>query len=89
MEGEAAGAFYLEAADGKVTVQPYEYYDRDALVTTKAAVLEEIASGKLDVVKAFLTERLKWKVMWGKAALLKDIPVKIPAKAEKGKNKKK
>ena len=61
----------------------------DALVTTKAAVLEEIASGKLDVVKAFLTGKIKVEGNVGKAALLKDIPVKIPAKAEKGKNKKK
>ena len=89
VEGEAAGAFYLEAADGKVTVQPYEYFDRDAVFTTKAAFLEEIASGKLDVFKAFLSGKIKVEGNVGKAALLKDIPVKKPAKAEKGKNKKK
>lgn len=90
--GEAAGAFYLEVADGKVNVQPYEYYDRDALVTTKAAVLEEIAAGKLDVVKAFLTGKIKVEGNVGKAALLKEIPVKSLEKAEKsakGKHKKK
>lgn len=90
--GEAAGAFYLEVAEGKVVVQPYEYYDRDALVTTKAAVLEEIAAGELDVVKAFLTGKIKVEGNVGKAALLKEIPVKSPAKAEKtvkGKHKKK
>lgn len=81
--GEAAGAFYLEVADGKVNVQPYEYYDRDALVTTKAAVLEEIAAGKLDVVKAFLTGKIKVEGNVGKAALLKEIPVKSPEKAKK------
>lgn len=86
VEGEAAGAFYLEVAEGKVSVQPYEYYDRDALVTTKAAVLEEIAAGKLDVVKAFLTGKIKVEGNVGKAALLKEIPVKSPAK---GKTKKK
>lgn len=80
--GEAAGAFYLEVAEGKVNVQPYEYYDRDALVTTKAAVLEEIAAGKLDVVKAFLTGKIKVEGNVGKAALLKEIPVKSPVKAE-------
>ena len=84
--------FNLEVAEGKVTVQPYEYYDRDALVTTKAAVLEEIAAGKLDVVKAFLTGKIKVEGNVGKAALLKEIPVKSPVEAEnktvKGKMKK-
>lgn len=89
VEGEAAGAFYLEVAEGKVNVQPYEYYDRDALVITKAAVLEEIASGKLDVVKAFLTGKIKVEGNVGKAAMLKEIPVKSPVKAEKTAAKKK
>lgn len=81
--GEAAGAFYLEVADGKVNVQPYEYYDRDALVTTKAAVLKDIAAGKLDVVKAFMTGKIKVEGNVGKAALLKDIPVKNPVEEVK------
>lgn len=76
VEGEAAGAFYLEVAEGEVIVQPYEYHDRDALVTTKAAVLQDIAAGKLDVVKAFLTGKIKVQGNVGKAALLKEIPVR-------------
>ena len=83
VEGEAAGAFYLEVADGKVIVQPYEYHDRDALVTTKAAVLQDIAAGKLDVVKAFLTGKIKVDGNVGKAALLKEIPVRAPKEAKK------
>lgn len=89
VEGEAAGAFYLEVAEGEVNVQPYEYYDRDALVITKAAVLEEIASGKLDVVKAFLTGKIKVEGNVGKAAMLKEIPVKSPVKVENAVAKKK
>ena len=83
VEGEAAGAFYLEVAEGKVIVQPYEYHDRDALVTTKAAVLQDIAAGKLDVVKAFLTGKIKVDGNVGKAALLKEIPVGAPKEAKK------
>ena len=83
VEGEAAGAFYLEVAEGKVIVQPYEYHDRDALVTTKAAVLQDIAAGKLDVVKAFLTGKIKLDGNVGKAALLKEIPVRAPKEAKK------
>ncbi len=83
VEGEAAGAFYLEVAEGKVIVQPYEYHDRDALVTTKAVVLQDIAAGKLDVVKAFLTGKIKVDGNVGKAALLKEIPVRAPKEAKK------
>ena len=83
VEGEAGGAFYLEVAEGKVIVQPYEYHDRDALVTTKAAVLQDIAAGKLDVVKAFLTGKIKVDGNVGKAALLKEIPVRAPKEAKK------
>ena len=83
VEGEAAGAFYLEVAEGKVIVQPYEYHDRDALGTTKAAVLQDIAAGKLDVVKAFLTGKIKVDGNVGKAALLKEIPVRAPKEAKK------
>ena len=31
--GEGEGAFYMEVKDGKVEVQPYDYKDRDILVT--------------------------------------------------------
>ena len=27
--GEAEGALYMEIRDGKVMIEPYEYYDRD------------------------------------------------------------
>ncbi|MGN0596954.1 MAG: hypothetical protein ACI4J1_06475 [Ruminiclostridium sp.] len=27
--GEGQGAFYIELLDGKLYVEPYEYYDRD------------------------------------------------------------
>ena len=31
--GEAEGAFYAEVANGKLSIEPYEYYDRDVLFT--------------------------------------------------------
>ena len=30
---EAGGAFYVEVKDGELFVEPYEYYDRDAMFT--------------------------------------------------------
>ena len=34
--GEAEGIFYAEVKDGKLSVEPYEYFDRDAMFTCSA-----------------------------------------------------
>ena len=44
--GEGEGAFYIEVADGKVTVEPYEYYDHDFKVLCDAEEIIAIAEGK-------------------------------------------
>ncbi len=46
--GEGHGALYLEIKDGRAYVEPYEYFDRDALITTDAQTLLGIADGKID-----------------------------------------
>ncbi len=40
--GEGEGAFYIEIKDGKVSLEPYEYYDRDAKIIITAGELEKI-----------------------------------------------
>lgn len=77
--GEAEGIFYVEVKEGKLYVEPYEYYDRDAMFTCKAETLKKIASGKLDPVAAFTLQKLKVEGDIGKALKLKDLI------AEKGK----
>lgn len=57
--GRAEGAFYLEIKDGKIYVEPYEYYDRDALITTSVDVLRDIIEGKTDVYSAFISGDIK------------------------------
>ena len=47
VEGEAAGAFYLEVADRQVCVEPYDYYDRDILVTVDTRVLLDLLDNRL------------------------------------------
>lgn len=74
--GEAEGAFYVEISDGKVKVEPYEYYDRDVLVTTSAENLLDIVNGKLDPVKAYLTGKVKAEGNLGKAVFLKELSAK-------------
>lgn len=82
IEGEGEGAFYLEIMEGKIVVQPFEYFDRDATVFTTAAVLQEIADNKLDVVEAFTTGKLHIEGNLGKAALLQNVKFKEPEKKE-------
>ncbi len=59
IEGEAGGIFYVEVKDGVLSVEPYEYYDRDAMFTASAEVLMKIASGKLDPIVAVTLQKLK------------------------------
>ena len=56
--GEGEGAFYVEFMDGKVDVEPYEYYDYDIRIRTDAQTALELTSGKLDFEKALLQGRL-------------------------------
>lgn len=42
-----------------LSIEPYEYYDRDAIFICSADTLLKIAAGKLDPVFAFTTGKLK------------------------------
>ena len=71
--GEAEGIFYAEVEDGKLFVEPYEYFDRDAMFTCTAETLFKIAEGKTDPVLAFTLGRLKVEGNIDKALRLKDL----------------
>lgn len=70
--GEAEGAFYAEVRDGKLTMEPYEYYDRDAIFICSADTLLKMTAGKLDPVFAFTTGKLKIEGSIDKALMLKN-----------------
>ena len=57
--GEGEGAFYVEVKDGKLSVEPYEYYDRQAMITMKSKNFLSLLEGKLDPVAAFTLGKLK------------------------------
>ena len=57
--GEAEGIFYVEVKDGTIHVEPYEYYDRDAVFACSADTMLKILSGKMDPVFAFTLGKLK------------------------------
>ena len=96
IQGEAEGALYLEIANGQLHVEPYEYYDRDILVTTSAADLLALAQGSLDILEAYQSGKISAEGNLAKALLLNEIvtgsseapspaesaPVEAPAPAE-------
>jgi putative sterol carrier protein len=74
--GEGEGALYLEVADGKIDIQPFEYYDRDAIVTTEANALVDIVSGKVGISEAYTKGLLSVDGDLAKASLLEKIVIK-------------
>lgn len=71
LTGEAAGTFYIEVKDGRLSIEPYEYIDRDVAITIDSKDFQKVAAGKLDPVMAFTTGKLKVDGDVGKALELK------------------
>lgn len=95
---ESGGAFYVEVKDGQLFVEPYEFYDRDAMFISDPDTLMSIAEGKMDPIWAFTTQKLRVEGNIDKALRLKEI-IELKqkemkekeakaAKAAKGKKKK-
>ena len=53
VKGEGEGAFYIEIDEGKINVEPYEYYDRDVLIVTSSDMLLRIIDGKIRALDAY------------------------------------
>ena len=71
--GEAEGTFYAEVKDGELHVEPYEYYDRDAIFICSADTLLKLAAGKMDPVLAFTVGKLKVEGSIEKALMLQKL----------------
>lgn len=71
--GEGAGVFYAEVKDGRLSIEPYEYNDRDAVFVCSADNLFKIISGELDPVKAFTFGKLKVEGSIEKALKIKEL----------------
>lgn len=59
IEGEENGVFYVEVKDGRISVEPYEYYDRQCAITISDTDFSKLMRGKLDAVKAYDDGRLR------------------------------
>ena len=51
--------FYVEIKDGKLTVEPFEYNDRQANMTISSDNFVKMINGNLNSVTAYLTGKLK------------------------------
>lgn len=67
------GVFYAKVQDGKLDIQPYNYYDNDVSFTAKFETYKKIINGELDAAKAFFTGKLKVSGDLSKAAILQNI----------------
>ncbi|BCZ45954.1 hypothetical protein psyc5s11_20210 [Clostridium gelidum] len=74
--GDGEGIFYVKVKDGQLSVEPYEYYDRDAVFIATAKVFTKMAEGKLNPVVAFTTGKLKVEGNLDKARAIEKIVTK-------------
>lgn len=68
---EEAGTFYIEVKDGVLSIEPYEYNDRNVSITLSVQNFVSLMSGKLDPIFAFTTGKLKAEGDVGRALELK------------------
>lgn len=57
--GDGEGIFYAKVKDGILSVEPYDYHDRDATFIATANVFTQLAQGKLNPTLAFTTGKLQ------------------------------
>ena len=70
---ECGGIFYVEVKEGKLYVEPYEYFDRDAIFIANPDTFMSIADGKIDPIAAFTIRKLRVEGSIEKALRLKEI----------------
>ncbi len=59
LTGKVQGVFYIEILNGRLSVMPYEYIDRDASVSGALSTFEKIFSGKESAQVALAEGRIK------------------------------
>ena len=57
--GEGEGAFYIEVKEGKVDVQPYEYFDHDLRIRCTAGEIISIVEGKKKIIEEVAAQNIE------------------------------
>ena len=84
--GEGHGSFYVEICDGKMDVQPYNYWDNDISLNAFGGELLYALENKAADKLAFYGDNYKIDIL---KPLLMTIPKKAKRSAEKQKEKEK
>ena len=80
---DAAGICYMEVQDHVLYVEPYDYYDRNAMLLVSSTDLIRILTGRLTFEKAVESGKLTIAGDSEKALELKKLVVKAPRKTRK------
>ena len=59
IEGGESGVFYVEVKDGRISVEPYEYYDRQCAITISGDDFDRLIQGRIDPGKAYDEGRIR------------------------------
>ncbi len=78
--GEAEGWFYIEAAEGKLNVEPYTYDDKDAALTASGEDILALSAGKLALEQGLSEGRLTVEGNYDKFMLLSGVFAQLPVK---------
>ena len=70
IEGEGAGALYIELDRGKAVAEPYDYYDNDCRIRTDADTFIKVLNGKLDGAKALQEGKIFFAGNWEKSVAI-------------------
>lgn len=81
--GEGSGAFYIEVAGRAVSVEPYDYYDRDGLITASGETIMAIAGGKTTFQEEYEKGNLRMEGNMEKLRELVKINLKAPSEVKK------
>ena len=73
LTGKITGVFYIEILNGNVSVMPYEYIDRDAIVSGSMTNLEKMLTGKLVPQVAIAEGKIKVEGNVDKVMLLAEL----------------
>ena len=65
--GADGGVFYVEVKNGVISVEPFEYIDRNCEITISMDNFVKLMEGKLDPIAAFTLGKLKVNGDIGKA----------------------
>ena len=73
LTGKVGGVFYIEVLNGVLSVMPYEYNDRDAILSTTMTNFDKILTGRMDPATAFSEGKIKIEGNVDKVLLLAEL----------------